>query len=375
MSRAMYFADDKDIRDLLDVSKRKLTDRSLREFMARRGLLVSRDMSKDDIFNIISMWTLDWDDLGWLIQATHREDRAERVTTSSIDLKVTPDQVLDAAKKLEQTKAGKRIDALKFTKSTAGTVTVAVAYTELDQGKTRLRQKRQHEGSLIIDSDGDRISVRHEANERMEGLAESFYDEINALLNVAAKPRRIALSHLAGAKARTRFFQELIGSMTGLTPKNVTKVSVHRSGSAHDDDVDQDVEEMAAQSLSGAVLRGGSLLTSPEFQMLREQFYICGLEWQSQEDKADGNLVLLEASFTNAEDCTGFKYRARGIIERKKRGSTTEFVHTSRACTAFESSRYAAMIEGAADAALTEAEKEAVDEGHAGSGEDESDNG
>lgn len=223
--------------------------------------------------------------------------------------------------------------------------------------------------------DGDRISVRHEANERMEGLAESFYAEINALLNGAAKPRRIVLSHLAGAKARTRFFQELIGSMNGLTPKNVTKVSVHRSGASHDDEVDTDVEEMAAQSLSGAVLRGGSLLTSPEFQMLREQFYICGLEWQSQEDKADGNLVLFEASFANAEECTGFKYRARGIIERKKRGATTEFVHTSRACTPLESSGFAAMIERAADAALTEAEKEAVDDSHAGTYEDESDHG
>ncbi|TXD42395.1 hypothetical protein TR80_014275 [Xanthomonas campestris] len=380
---AMYFADNKDIRDLLDTSRQKLTPEVLREFLLRRGIIVSDEATKADLFDQISMWTLDLDDLNWLLDKTARADRTERYTSATVLGKFSVEEVRKAVEVLKKGSIGPQLDSLTFTKSAGGPFLLAATYSELDPAKTRLRQKRIRDGSVRLEIGPQGVSVRHEANERMSAVADELIKAMTADKAGAAQSRKIELSHLPSAESRTTFFLTLIGAVSGMKLSDVSKVQVERSppslsldsaaigmdpgdeDGVNDDEgsgdgvEDEDEDEVNGADLDlvgnqvrGAILRGVSLLTSPEFQMLKKHFFLYGMEWTGEEESEKGKIVQFEAAFENPQACTGFRYKVKGIIDRKKTGDGEEFVKTSRSCTDIENSHYMKLLEEASRDAL-----------------------
>jgi hypothetical protein len=115
--------------------------------------------------------------------------------------------------------------------------------------------------------------------------------------------------------------------------------------------------ELVGNQVRGAILRGVSLLTSPEFQMLKKGFFLCGMEWMGQEAGEKGRLVQFEAAFEDPQACSGFRYKVKGVIERKKTGDGEEFVKTSRSCTELENLHFVQLLEDASRGALDAVEK------------------
>lgn len=134
---AMYFADNKDVRDLLETSKQKLTLDVLRAFLLRRGMIVSDDATKADLFDQISMWTLDLEDLNWLLDRTARADRAERYTSATVVGNFTAEDVRKALEKLKKGEIGPLFDSITVTKSAGGPFLASATYSELDPRTTR----------------------------------------------------------------------------------------------------------------------------------------------------------------------------------------------------------------------------------------------
>jgi len=365
MGRGLYFADDKDVLDLLESSKRRLTGELLREFLLRRGILASPEASKADLFEQISMWTLDWEEVKWLLDKTAPAERSERFTSTLIPGSFKSSEVHSVLDSVQRKGALSQLESFVPSQTQAGKLTVAVTYTELDPAKTRLRQKRIRDGSLTIDLTDGGVAVRHEANDRMAVVAEEILAALSALKGEESKPRRIELRHLTSSESRTRFFLTLLDSLQGLQTQDVSKVSVQRAARPQPDSSegasdDEGLEEIVRNQVRGAMLRGESLIASPEFKMLKKDFYLCGLEWTSQESGDKGRMVRFEASFDDPEACTRFRYKVKGVIERKKTGDGQDFVQTARACTDLENTRFVELLEGASHRAL-----EAVEVGDA----------
>lgn len=390
----MYFADNKDIRDLLDSSRQRLTLDVLREFLLRRGIIVSDDANKEYLFDQISMWTLDLEDLNWLLDKTARADRTERYTSATVPGKFSDAEVRKAIETLNKSTAGPQLDSLTFSKSADGPFQLAATYSELDPAKTRLRQKRTRDGSIRLEMGPHGLSMRHEANERMSAVAEELMKALAAGKKEPVEARKIDLSHLPSGESRTAFFLSLIRGVGGMKLSDVSKVQVERSmlgaGAGEDspaqtsglfesEDADIDVEdadvdhdaadpeekadlEFVGNEVRGAILRGVSLLTSPEFQMLKKHFFLYGMEWTSEEDSEKGKIVQFEAAFENSQECSGFRYKVKGVVDRKKSGDGLEFVKTPRACTEIENSRYMKLLEEASRAALESVEPSAAEE-------------
>lgn len=355
MGKGLYFADDKDVLDLLESSKRRLTAEVLREFLLRRGILVSPETSKDDLFKRISMWTLDWEEVRWLMDKTAPADRSERFASTVIPGAFKSADVRAALDSLQRGNALGQLESFVPAQTHAGTVSVAVTYTELDPAKTRLRQKRLRDGSITLDISDAGVTVRHEANDKMAGVAEEVLKALAELKGGEVKPRRIELSHLPSSESRTKFFLTLLESIHGLKTQDVSRVSVQRAKPLETEEGKQEADdelEIMQSQVRGAMLRGGSLITSPEFQMLKKDFFLCGLEWTSQEAGEKGRMIRFEAGFDDTEHCRGFRYKVKGVIERKKTGDGHEFVQTARACTEVENSKFVELLESACHLAL-----------------------
>ncbi|WP_313050962.1 hypothetical protein [Stenotrophomonas cyclobalanopsidis] len=376
----MYFADNKDVRDLLETSKQKLTPEVLREFLLRRGIIVSNEATKAELFDQISMWTLDLEDLNWLLERTARSDRNERFTSATVTGSFSPEEVQKALETLKISPIGDMLDSLTYSKTAGGPFLVEASYSELDPAKTRLRQKRTRDGSIRLEMNPQGVSIRYEANEKMSSVAEELMRMMIAGKDDATEARKIDLSHLTSIEVRTRFFLALIENVGGMKLSDVSKVKVERSvpptnaegtGDHDDDDGDagdlnEDEEELeegdqdkpdlelVGNQVRGAILRGVSLLTSKEFQMLRENFFLYGMEWTSEENAAKGKIVQFEAAFEDAQSCTGFRYKVKGIIDRKKSGGGADFVKSARPCTELEHSYYMRLLEEASAGALAE---------------------
>ncbi|AMJ56222.1 hypothetical protein AXG53_05835 [Stenotrophomonas sp. KCTC 12332] len=396
----MYFADNKDIRDLLESSRQRVTHDVLRDFLLRRGIIVSDEATKADLFDQISMWTLDLNDLNWLLDTTARADRAERYTSATVPGKFSDADVRKAVVALKKGSDAPLLDSLKFTKSSGAPFLLTATYSELDPAKTRLRQKRIRDGSIRLEVGPDGLSVRHEANERMSAVPEALMKALAAGKTEAVEARKIDLSHLHGAASRTNFFLTLIHGVAGMKLSDVSKVQVERSmpilgsegGSgghealdAGSGDMDVEAEELSddgdgnvpegesdldlvGNEVRGAILRGVSLLTSPEFQMLKKHFFLFGMEWTSEEVSEKGKIVQFEAAFENSQECSGFRYKVKGVIDRKKSGDGVEFLKTSRPCTEIENSHYMKLLEHASKEALASVEPSAATEASDDSG-------
>ncbi|MGY1408135.1 hypothetical protein ACW5EG_00920 [Luteimonas sp. A611] len=373
MSKSTYFADDKDILDLLETAKRKLPIGLLRQFLLRRGMLVSGDTDRAELQRKIAMWTLDLEDLNWILEKAAAEDRSEKFTSSQVSGSFTKEQVATAIDKVKEQRSAKHNEAHVLQSSGTETIAVSVGYTELDPGKMRLRQKRKREGGLTIHLSPSGLSVRHESNQRMESVARAVLDEL-AKQGETVVPKKVELTHLPSPATRTQFFLNLIDAIPGFRLVDVTKVVVHRpsvggqeeggegeEGETLRDDggfIEQDADEasLLASRVRGAILKGEALIASREFQMLREEFYLCGLEWTAQQDGETGILAMFEAGFEDAKACKGFSYRAKGVYERRRRGSASSFVSARRACSPAENSGFVRLLENAALSALDKTE-------------------
>ncbi|MCR6627906.1 MAG: hypothetical protein NVV67_17110 [Pseudoxanthomonas sp.] len=367
MTKSTYFADDKDVLDLLEMAKRKLPSSLLRLFLLQRGILASTDLDRSELQRKIAMWTLDLEELNWLMERCATEERAEKFTSSHVAGSFTREQIAAAIDKVKENRSSKHNETHVPHTSGTESVAVAITYTELDPGKTRLRQKRKKEGALTVHLTPNGLSVRHESNQRMDAVARAVLDEL-AKQGKTVVPKQIELTHLPSPEDRTQFFLNLIDAIPGFKLVDVNKVTVHRPGAkqesededsegTEDDQEEKAEEELAKSRVRGAILKGEALITSKEFQMLRGEFYLCGLEWTAQQNGEDGVLVMFEAGFEDAKNCRGFSYRAKGVYERRKRGAASTFVSTIRSCSALENSGFVKLLEDAAMGALAKTEE------------------
>jgi hypothetical protein len=247
---------------------------------------------------------------------------------------------------------------------------VGVEYSEIDNAKTRLAQRRKREGTILVSPSADGYSIRHEANSRLNGIAEEILQTLcEDTGEDMPDTRRIEMSEIRSTDARTDFFLGMIDGIQGMTLADVTWVAIHRSvegsvsdaageggtsGEMPEDDGISEMspeENMMAGVVKDVVLRGDTLLTSKEYQQLQGRFYLCGMVWDSEETKDNGQKVRFEAEFEDRMNCTGFKYHVRGVFPRSRR-SEEDYNKTHRSCSVPEQQQYLTLLEQAATASL-----------------------
>jgi hypothetical protein len=387
--QANYFADDKDVYDLLAAARKKLTSQRLVEMVRARGLILSGLTDRDDLIEQISILPFGWHQLRLLIEATNTADRSEKMTSASVsgsrsseDFAAALDLVREARQDRGETYAIEKL---------GGTVRILVKYSELDTSKTRLAQRTQRQFTIEIEPNPSGAAlIRHQDQPRAQEIVSELIDALSQPQDVVT-PAKIELAGISDATHRTQFFLQLIRGLSGFKFDDVKAVKASRlqpppvdvmvttteEPEGADDHVDDDDDD--AQSSDGIgvdeasfiakvtdiALRGDGLLRSSQYsQFSGEGFFVRSIVWTATEN--NGPRVELEAGFDNADEGTGFSYSIRGIHGRKSDGSLKK---TKSAPSVEDRVRVLRLLESAARTAMEDVVKLASSD-PAGSSED-----
>jgi hypothetical protein len=355
-----YFADDKDIRDL--VSQGTVTHSKLIEVLRRRGVIVSPQADKIELCRYFQRLQFSWPQLVELLEILDRPERDDRFTNFRIEgtAAITIDQALSAADKLKSERGGRHNEVYTLSKSSDKSMVMAVEFSEPDYSKTRLRQHQEHTIHFTIDQTDSGLQVRHSSGAKGSEIAARLQKLLAAEDTPPLTRREIVLSGLSSER-RSRFFVELARGIQGYKLIDQNGLRVDRPESTDEDDDDDDdaaddnkkvtAGEKAMQGLvKRAVLQGSALLSSAEYQEYKSKGYsMSKLDWVAESDNEKAGWVEFMAEFQNGPEGTGFKYGVLGKWDRKDDGARTK---TRRAVTPQEKEQLLRLMEDGAYKAL-----------------------
>lgn len=340
-----FYATYRDIRDALLSSKQRISKEFLLDFLSCRGVLISGSSSREDLIETLASLTHGYSDFEEIYNQLEVVPRPERTTSRAIETSVDSTK-LQAAVEAIRTARRDHHEAINLVVAEGGATKIKVEYTELDHGKTLLRQRRAKEAEVEVYKVGKQIRLRYPANERLENIVDSLIESIQKNEKDPIKQEVVDLSSF-DKERRTLFFKSLITSLSGYEFADVIKVAVDNEIDAvefseetdfsEEDSEDEqtasedtaDVAELRAEVAAGvksflksAALDGTGVLHSKELQQFLESgFFISRVIWQSTQNAKNGFKVEIEAMLENPSKGTGFRYSVKGYYPCKKDGS------------------------------------------------------
>jgi hypothetical protein len=364
--RSLYFATDKDLFDLMTSAKKRISIDVILELTRDRGIFLSQENSREDLVNYVCLLPHDYHDLQLLLEQTESPSRKEKTTFATIDENVSMEKLRTAIREVEQERAERCGEVYISSVQDDGHFELEVGYTNVDYGKTRLRQKLFREAKIEFELEENNATIRFPDNDKSREIIDAVVAKLSQSTNESLIPRKIDLSMLTSAQHRTLFFTEMIKCIDGYSLADVTKVDVDRrltpgllsSDLDNEDDSDEyttvESDEMLG-IVQRALLQGEGLLQSPEYQSLRDRgFYICNIVWLAQQSTPSGSRVEFSASLSDPETGTGFRYAVRGIYRRKADGNLTK---TARPVEVPEQRVLHRLLEAAAWEAVSRAQQ------------------
>lgn len=313
-----YFADDKDIADLLGA--RKFSKKKLLNLAQNRSIFLSHDLSRESIIDYLSQIPFSWPQLQELLEFLETVTQEEKVTACRLDSSATEDQLSKVLSDLRDIR-GDTANESYLIKKKGGATTVTITYSEIDTKSTRALQRVHKEIVIAIVKGDSGFEVRYPFNAR----AQTIVDKIEGMLPILKgeeKPKRetVDLAGIHDPGLRSDFFVTLMDSMDGYKRRDVIDLKLNRftSLAIGDDSLDEEKSDDLSAKLKGLVKRtslaGESLLNSPEYQQFsRGGFSVYRVVWEAMERTGQGRVFELEAQFRKIEEGTGFNYLIRGM--------------------------------------------------------------
>jgi hypothetical protein len=373
---ALYFADDKDLHDLLSAAKQRVTIAKLLELARSRGLCLSASESRESLVAQIARLPHGWHELVALWDATDSAERREKLSSCKLAGGFSGKDIFDAAEMVKDDRLGDRGEVYDI-QQLEKVVRVTVKYSDLDTSKTRLAQRNQREFTIEFEKVDGGFRVRHEAQERAHEVLAAIEDVLTKATPGTADTTRVnvELGAIRKPAQRTAFFLKLIKGLSGFTLEDVKAVRGSRLSKASDEEeseqtegeehVDDEREEFDAEEASFVTevkriaLHGDGILGSPQYKQLFEHaFFVSSIVWTSTETTPDGVRAEFDASFSNPEEGTGFTYAVRKLWERGTSGELKK--GKASPAKVREDKRLVRLLEEAAHAAMTEVVAESI---------------
>jgi len=338
---SVFYATNKDILDLFMSSRREFKPQFLREFLARRGILVSRDEAFEEMARYLSSLELSSSDRLVLEEQLVETRRAEKMTVATIRTTMDAERLATIASRLAEKRAG--LQEQFQPDFSSGSLELGVNYTEIDYGKTTLKQKRERDMKMEFVQNGDTLTIRRPANEKSDEILRDLVDIVADLETADPKVRTVDLSGLATPDLRNRFFTTLIRSLDGFSFGDVKGVWVSKiADSDESDDEDAAEDSLAGETgnesvetgkrlcreavsqLSRALLEGTGVLGTRGYKsFISDGFSISWIKWVCKTDDRDEDLVKFEAGLQSPDTGGEFRYNICGVQRKREDGSYT----------------------------------------------------
>lgn len=338
----IYFATDKNIYDALH--HKRITPTLLHEILLRKGIILSNELSKEDLIEEVCKLPHSFQDLDSIKELVQTYDKRESTTSVKLQTTSTQDELKRAAEQVKRKLNNGNGETVTISAAKGGTLTVEVNYQDIDLSRTALRQVDNRSLKVDIKIGDDGIDIRMPQNQKAKDIATLLQSELSKLKSQPIDKFEISLETVVNPTLRSQFFQELMNGLSGYEIDDVTNVELNRYKADNTDDDDDD-EEIETGFVKRAVLKGESVNSSGIFTQLHSKgYYIVRIAWSAKPSNGIGNRILVEAFFKNIENCNDFSYQIKGI--NNQRGSN--FNVTIRAATEIEKNKISQLIESSA---------------------------
>lgn len=336
-SAGLYYAEDKDVYDLLTTSKKTLNAPALLRVARSRGILLSQSESREDVVNQLSLLEYSWPQLVDLLELTDTADRAEKISGSDIQSQASDQDLLAAAQLARDAiQEASRDDVIKIEQNPKG-LRILVTYSEPNYSRTRLHQRRIRDLTVSIERSSEGFRARHEATPKAEEVVQALVRALEA--GGTTDHSSIALSGIRDPHLRTKFFLNLMHWVDGFQLDNLTdfRVAALPPDNTEDDGADDEDDEDPPTSSPGtkikpeeaavvghvkrAAFSGEDLLQTEEYvALVKKGYFLSRCVWRALEKAGAGRTAVFEAEFARSEYATGFKYCVRSVFERDEGG-------------------------------------------------------
>ena len=370
---ARYYADDKDIFDLLSQGTVSLS--KLRAFLRLRGIIVSPALKKEEICRYLQTSPLSWPQLEALLKIIETPDREDKFSNCQIpagDLQIQ--SAVTAAAQVQQERGARYGEVYRIEVAPEGTLQVSVDYSEPNFSKTRCLQQVDKTLVIRVEREGDHFSVRHHENARALEILNSLEKKLLPPTETEPPPRREIVVSGLNSVQRSSFFVEMARGIKGYALKDERGLQVDRPFDPSDDGEDEDdgedtnggprvfptKDKEAKEQFQGlvkrALLHGTSLLMSQQYQdYAKTGFCLSKLVWTVEPETGDGPMIEFGADFRDGERGTGFRYGVLGKYERHEDGG---FAKSKRAVEGADKNQLLTLLENSAYAALEKAQQQ-----------------
>lgn len=373
---ARYYADDKDIFDLVSLGTVSLS--KLRAFLRLRGIIVSPALRKEEICRYLQTSPLSWPQLEALLEIIETPDREDKFSHCQIpagDLQIQ--NAVTAAAQVQQERGARYGEIYRIEVAPGGTLQVSVDYSEPNFSKTRCLQQVDKTLVIRVEREGDHFSVRHHENARALEILNSLEQKLLPPTETTPLPRREIVVSGLNSVQRSAFFVEMARGVEGYELKDERGLQVDRplDPNAVDDDADGEEgegtnggasdsstskDQAAKEQFQGlvkrALLHGTSLLMSQQYQdYAKSGFCLSRLIWTVEPETGDGPMIEFGADFRDGERGTGFRYGVLGKYERHEDGGIAK---SKRAVEGAEKNQLLTLLEKSAYAALEKAQQQ-----------------
>jgi len=361
-NKGIFYATEKDIFDALSSKKKKITKELLLDLCNQRGIVLSNEEDRDDIIEYLAMLPFSFNSLSEITALIRTFSRAEKTTSSEITSPLSVAEISQVVSALKRDREPNGEVYSVISESKERTI-VKVAYSVIDLGMTRLRQRVDREDIIEFVNEAGKTKIRRPANDKMGEIASAFVSEYRRRAEKPVVQETISLAGVQDSKLRTFFFVELVTKMTNLTLSDVTHVRVsilgdHSEPSDDDEPDNEEAEEVMIGYVKRAALDGVGLLYSEEYQDLSAKgFYISEIRWNAIEKDGDKNKIRFEASFADPEQCSEFLYNALGYYKSTDEG----FAKTKMTLPLDQKNNMLKAIEESAKKAQAECERRITD--------------
>src|SRR5665213_4666 len=307
----LYFATNKEIHDLIIQGPLMYPKEVLLDLTRARGLFLSPVASREELAAEVALLPFDYASLSSLLGRTQRRQRAEKLTTETFSQTLKIEDIKKACDGYASTNVGDEKVTVRQTQD--GRVIATVTYTELDQSKTELLQRRQREAEIQFLPGANGTEVRMPFNEKAKEILRDVTQRINAQASQPVTRRSIEVSHLTTAKNRTDFFLHLISGIPDFKYNDVThlKVEVKIAGGKPKPSASaaRKAKDTFVSTIENIAIKGQSLLGSPEYlELTAKGFFITSINWTARRITSPYEIVEFAAAFEEGAEGTGFKY-------------------------------------------------------------------
>ncbi|MDC5207169.1 hypothetical protein ACT4X9_08245 [Acinetobacter baumannii] len=324
---------DRDIVDLLESQKHKISREKILTFLQERGIFCAENESRTSLHELIASLNIDWFLIEDLLSLAASSEDNQKVTATNFSI-TQKDAIEKTLDNLKQELAHKDFIVDKLNN---GSFEIQYKTEKLERNNARLIQRTSKDEKIAINVDGDKISMISSVGEGTEPVIAKFFDELSRNCKTEVESTNINFSYITSSEIINKFFLDLIKiDESKYKVTDVIKLKLNKFDSSdkgkelelEDVDIYEDTNEENLpfkvskesepnkEDIKSALISGSSLLTSQVFKSFAAKgYFISSITWIVTEKTGDKRKIEYSASFVDPDKRDIFTYESKGFYE------------------------------------------------------------